>query len=831
MTSPVVRQARGLASRAVRKSLRTVLGPQSPVRKALPGPVKTRLYTLRRHMPRKLARMVDASIGKKPGKPVDPALLAAGSVRPEPPSEGVRVWVAPANFAGQGKAWAEAMNTHVDGVGARSMAVEGAIRFAVDQEVDPSVYRDVAWQKAQEEYVFSNYTHVLIEAERPVFGTRYGSTCEVEISRLRDAGITVGLISHGSDLRIPSRHAELFPHSPFDDPDDQTTKVLEARARQNARIIDEFDGPVFVSTPDLLDYAPKARWCPTVVDTSEWASDWPLLARRVPRVVHIPSNGKLKGSEFIDEIMGALAAEGVVDYERLSGVTRDDIRREFAEADIVIDQLVMGLYGVTAIEALAAGRVVVAFLGDAVRERIRDAAGVEVPIREATVETLREVILDLVADRDAAREFAAAGPEYASAVHDGRMSARVLTELTGGSVAEPGVPGDDSAEGAAGSAAVLAAGLAEVEAARSGVAVPKPVPDLDAPVRLFVGPANFAAQGTAWARAAEAHLDGVSARAMAARQPTLRFETDYEVDPHVFTLPEWGERQERYLGEFYTHVLIEAMRPVTGYRRGVRASDEIPALLDAGLDVALIAHGTDVRVPSVHRASTKWSPFDSEWDAVPTVDVLEQRAQRNVDSMAAFEGPTFVSTPDLLDYVPDARWCPVVVEPERWAASGSLAPGEGGRTPVVVHVPSHSRLKGTHLIDDAVSELAASGVLDYRRRSGVAPVEMPGVYGEADIVLDQFALGSYGVAACEAMAAGRVVVGHVTDAVRQRVRESTGLDLPIVECEPDHIADCLRELVADPERMRAIGQQSEEFVRAVHDGRLSAEALGSWLKA
>ncbi|MDO5698378.1 MAG: hypothetical protein Q4G51_10450 [Dermatophilus congolensis] len=770
-------------------------------------------------MPRKLARMVDASIGKKPAKPVDPALLAAGSVRPEPPTEAVRVWVAPANFAGQGKAWAESLNQHVDGVGARSMAVEGAIRFTVDQEVHPDVYRDVGWQQDQEQYVFENYTHVLIEAERPVFGTRYGSTCEVEISRLRDAGLTVGLISHGSDLRIPSRHAELFPHSPFDDPDDNTTKVLEARARQNARIIDEFDGPVFVSTPDLLDYAPEARWCPTVVDTSEWASAWPLLARRVPRVVHIPSNGKLKGSEYIDEIMGALAAEGLVDYERLSGVTRDDIRREFGEADIVIDQLVMGLYGVTAIEALAAGRVVVAFLGDAVRERIRDAAGVEVPIKEATVETLREVILDIVGDREAAREFAAAGPDYATQVHDGRMSAQVLTELTGGTVVE----GETDAEET----------LATIEAARAGVAAPKPVPDLDAPVRLFVGPANFAGQGTAWARAAQANLDGVSARAMAARQPTLRFETDYEIDPHVFTLPEWGERQERYLAEFYTHVLIEAMRPVTGYRRGVRASDEIPALEEAGLNVALIAHGTDVRVPSVHRASTKWSPFDSDWDAVPTVDVLEQRAQRNVDSMAAFDGPTFVSTPDLLDYVPDARWCPVVIDPARWAASGGVAAGEGvgeGRLPVVVHVPSHSRLKGTHLIDDAVSELAASGVIDYRRRSGVDPAEMPAVYGEADVVLDQFALGSYGVAACEAMAAGRVVVGHVTDAVRTRVRDETGLELPIVECEPDAIADCLRGLVTDPDNMREIARRSVEFVTAVHDGRRAAQTLACWLK-
>lgn len=818
MIASAARRARSTLARVARKILRTLLGPGTPLRRALPGPAKRGLRTLRRHLPVKVVRVVDTSTGKKPPAPLDPAVFAAASVRPHVPREDVRVWVAPANFAGQGKAWAEALNRHVDGVGARSMAVIGAIRFDVDQEVALEAYRDTQWQRDQEKYVFENYTHALIEAERPLFGTRYGSTCEVEITKLREAGLTVGLISHGSDLRIPSRHAQMFEHSPFDDPEDKTYTILEARAVNNARIIDEFDGPVFVSTPDLLDYAPRAKWCPTVVDVSEWDSDWPLLARRVPRVVHIPSNGKLKGSGFIDQIMGELAAEGRIEYRRPHGVSRDDIRREFIEADIVIDQVVMGLYGVTAIEALAGGRVVVAFLGDTVRERIRNAVGMDVPMREATVETLREVIVDIIDNREAARQFASVGPEYVARVHDGRMSARVLTALTGGEVATPEHH------------------LSERDT--RAVLPVKPLPDPEAPTRVFVGPANFAGQGHLWAGAIQKHLPGVSARSMAARQPTLRFPTDYEVDPQVFSDPTWCERQQRYLGNFYTHVLIEAMRPVTGYHRGVRASDEIPGLLDDGLNVALIAHGTDVRIPSVHRATTKWSPFTDTWDAVPTVAVLEQRAQRNVDSMAAFDGPTFVSTPDLLDYVPDALWCPVVIDVDAWAAPAreerevgtvGVLPETG--LPLVVHAPSHSQLKGTALVEPAVEALAAEGVIAYRRLAGVDPSDMPREYGKADIVLDQFALGSYGVAACEAMAAGKVVLGHVTPLVREHVREETGLDLPIVECPADRIDEVLRELAADPARRHELGEAGVAFVRAVHDGRLSAQVLNSWLRA
>ena len=53
------------------------------------------------------------------------------------------------------------------------------------------------------------------------------------------------------------------------------------------------------------------------------------------------------------------------------------------------------------------------------------------------------------------------------------------------------------------------------------------------------------------------------------------------------------------------------------------------------------------------------------------------------------------------------------------------------------------------------------GLVDYTPLRDVPWSEMPGVIASADIVLDQFALGGYGVAAVEAMASGRAVVGHV----------------------------------------------------------------------
>ncbi|SOC52394.1 hypothetical protein SAMN05421879_101524 [Ornithinimicrobium cerasi] len=391
----------------------------------LPEGARDRLRALRRHLPTSVVRQVDRRLGMTPASPTVEE-LALGLAAPTLPEEPRRLWVAPANFAGQGHAWARAVDAHVPGVGARCMAIEGPLGFPADQVVPDVAYRDIAWQRAQERYVLGSYTHVLAEASRPLFGTLYGRTVASELPVLARADLRVGLIAHGSDLRLPSRHARLFAHSPFQNPADRLTARLERNARAACLLFATFEGPTFVSTPDLLDDAPGARWCPTVVDPTAWASDAPVLEGSRPRIVHIPSKGPLKGSAHIDPVLMALAARGVVDYVRLEGVPHARVREEVRKADVVVDQAVMGLYGVSALEGLAAGRLVLGFVGERVRGRVLATTGHDVPIGEITPETLREVLEQVLDDRVAAQERAARGPAFVREVHDGRLSARVL---------------------------------------------------------------------------------------------------------------------------------------------------------------------------------------------------------------------------------------------------------------------------------------------------------------------------------------------------------------------------------------------------------------------
>ncbi len=358
----------------------------------------------------------------------------------------------------------------------------------------------------------------------------------------------------------------------------------------------------------------------------------------------------------------------------------------------------------------------------------------------------------------------------------------------------------------------------------------RPVPDAppfppvpDAPVRLIAGPANFAGQAWTWSRAAEQHLPGVGAVVFQLVREHLRFPADYEVPRPVYAHPSWQQRQQAFITRHFTHVLIDAMRPILGPRGREDCAAELPVLRRAGLAVALLAHGSEVRLPSRHAERERWSPFH-EWDDF--AGLLERQARRLGGIINDFAGPAFVSTPDLLIDVPGATWLPVVVEPERWAAPP--VPPERDKL-VVLHMPSSTRFKGSHHVDAAMEPLVRSGLVEYRRVEGVPHAELPAVVADADVLLEQFVLGPYSVTACEAMVSGRPVVAYVSEQVRAHVKDVTGRDLPVVQADPADLTDVVAGLAADRAGLRERGEAGRAFAGEVHDGRFSAEVLGRWL--
>ncbi|TDW18630.1 glycosyltransferase involved in cell wall biosynthesis [Kribbella kalugense] len=388
------------------------------------GETMTVTRSIREHLPAPLARTAGAVRRRLRGLRYSFAQLPAF---PPVATTPVRMLVGPTNSAGQGHAWARAAKT-VEGVDAVSFTMhrKGRFEFAEDYGVPLAWFGQPRWQRAQERYILTNCTHVMVESLRPIFGARGYPDAGADIAAMVDKGIDVALVFHGSDIRLPSRHAKRERWSPFT-PGDELTERLEQQARLHAELVESLGLPVFVSTVDLLDDVPDAKWLPVAIDPAPWQqAARPLFSQDKPVVAHVPSNAKLKGTEEIDAVLTRLHDTGQIEYRRITGVPHAGMPAVIGDADIVVDQLRIGLYGVAAAEALAAGRIVVSYVGDAVRQRVRSLAGREVPIVEADPDTLGDVVTGLIAERGAAAERAAAGPGFVTELHDGRRSAEVL---------------------------------------------------------------------------------------------------------------------------------------------------------------------------------------------------------------------------------------------------------------------------------------------------------------------------------------------------------------------------------------------------------------------
>ncbi len=350
-------------------------------------------------------------------------------------------------------------------------------------------------------------------------------------------------------------------------------------------------------------------------------------------------------------------------------------------------------------------------------------------------------------------------------------------------------------------------------------------PGPQAPRRVLVGPANSAGQAGLWAGALRHHLPGTSAIGFQYGLQTGTATTHLRADPALRDRsPDWNHRFRDYVAKHFTHVLLESNRPLWHEPEGsARPEQMMRTLREAGVSVALVAHGSDVKVPSAYRhlhPDTQYEYLDPDF-----VHVLEEIARDNVRTFASFEGPAFVTSPVLLRFVPSARWLPLVIDTARWATD---RPAFERDVPVVVHSPSSAQ-KGSVWIDPAMQALHDGGLIEYRRLSDVPHEEMPDAIHDADILIEQLGAGGYGVAACEAMAAGRVVVGTVTPLVRRHIALATGLDVPIVRATRESLAEVIRSLVVDPVGSHSLGEAGRAYTRTLHDGRYAAAVLGTWI--
>ena len=173
-------------------------------------------------------------------------------------------------------------------------------------------------------------------------------------------------------------------------------------------------GAEIVGSYDAIRWVPHATVIPPGIDLARVTPARPS-GRRRPVVVHAPSSRRRKGTDHVVRACSELDVE----LRIVEGLHHREALERYRDADIVVDQLNAGWYGLFAIECMALGKPVVTFLHEEATRRTEDAFGLPVPIVNASAETLHDRLAELVAlgpsDRE---EIGRSSREYAERVHD-----------------------------------------------------------------------------------------------------------------------------------------------------------------------------------------------------------------------------------------------------------------------------------------------------------------------------------------------------------------------------------------------------------------------------
>jgi glycosyltransferase involved in cell wall biosynthesis len=171
----------------------------------------------------------------------------------------------------------------------------------------------------------------------------------------------------------------------------------------------------------------------------------PLRDAARPVVLHAPSDPRYKGTRAIERAIESVQKVAPLEFRLISGVTHGRLQEELRAADIVVDQLDAVATGVFALEAMAAGKPVLAEYDPSILPPFQR----DVPIVRVSPQTLADRLAELVSDVDRRRELGAAGRRYVERVHGPTRVARAALRVYDGARGAPAGLYEATAEGVA----------------------------------------------------------------------------------------------------------------------------------------------------------------------------------------------------------------------------------------------------------------------------------------------------------------------------------------------------------------------------------------------
>ncbi len=173
----------------------------------------------------------------------------------------------------------------------------------------------------------------------------------------------------------------------------------------------------------LLSFSPHSTVIRQAIDLSKLPFIGCNSKNKTIRIIHAPSKRKLKGTKYILKTIERLKKDGYsIDFVLVENMPNQEAIEIYKTADIVVDDLLQGPYGILAIECMALGKPVIDYVRDYSNYK-------NLPIVSANPENVYEKIKMLIENHNLRIELGKKGRKYVEENHDSRKIAENLIQI------------------------------------------------------------------------------------------------------------------------------------------------------------------------------------------------------------------------------------------------------------------------------------------------------------------------------------------------------------------------------------------------------------------
>lgn len=258
-----------------------------------------------------------------------------------------------------------------------------------------------------------------------VFHFHFGATLlpwNCDLPLLRALGKKIVMHYWGSDIRQKSiaERKNKFVRVKVED-----EKAIVANIRRVSRYVDTAIVEDYELYEYVRDYFKRVVVIRQAVDLSEFVPVVPPEENKKPVIVHAPSDKRIKGTEYVLDAISRLEKDHDLEFVLVHGMPHRQAIEIYQRADIIVDQLLIGSYGIFTAEAMALGKPVICYI----REDLLDTYPQELPIVSASPDNLYEQLKILVENPGLRHTLGLRGREYAEKYHDSLKIAKQLIDL------------------------------------------------------------------------------------------------------------------------------------------------------------------------------------------------------------------------------------------------------------------------------------------------------------------------------------------------------------------------------------------------------------------